>query len=94
MRAELLFAVDADAHAQEIEFLIARFAEQATDRGLSKRHLARFYNLMAQIAQRRGREEAFREAIRTSLDYWPGADNPAYSAAKQLQTLDESRSQP
>ena len=90
-RAELLFSVDAGANAAEIGQLIRRFAERVADPGLSKRHLARFYNLMAHIAQRDGREVAFRTAIQASWEYWPAAENPAFSAAEQLQQIDRQR---
>jgi hypothetical protein len=84
IRAELLLAADGDAHAAEIDQLVAGFAGQSTDPGLSKRHLARFYNVIAQIAQRRGQLNIFKTAVQASLDSWPGADNPAFSAARQL----------
>ncbi|MGB5832946.1 MAG: DUF2723 domain-containing protein [Thiohalocapsa sp.] len=90
-RAELLFATDADANAAEIDRLISQFAQQATDPELSKRQQARFYNLLAQIAQQQGREEAFRAAVQASLDYWPEASNPAAIADRRLCQRDPNR---
>ena len=90
-RAELLLAVDANTHIDEIEALIKRFADQVQDPGLSKRHLARFYYLIARIAQRNGHQETFRKAIMTSLEYWRSTRNPAFSEAQRMRNSSEQR---
>lgn len=87
-RAELLFATNPTAHAAEIADLLSRIEKEIDDPGLSKRHLARFYNLIAQIALRNGRDATVRSAIEASLQHWPDDDNPARAVARKLRAAD------
>jgi hypothetical protein len=86
-RAEILMATDGNAHRREIEALLSRFVDGASERWNDKRQYARYFNLVARLAQIDLNPGLLEKALRTSLDYWPASENPASHVLDQVQSL-------
>jgi hypothetical protein len=90
-RAGVLSDADHLRNDDEIQSLLERFGAQADSPWIDKRHLASFYNIIVHGAQLQGQKELARAAVRRSLHYWPGDQNPAFAAEAAYQRQDRVR---
>ena len=92
MRAALLSDADHLQHYAELSNLLRYFAERADDPWLSKKDLARYYNVNLRDAQLRQQTARVRRTLQLSLAAWPGPANPAY-AVQQSYAVQRSMAQ-
>lgn len=83
-RAEVLVEVDPAASRAELDRLLAHFARRVANPWIGKRPQARYFNVIARLAQRDGNVAALEQALLASLHKWPGEENPAAAVLAQL----------